>query len=295
MSTEETQNELPLADEPQKDEFAEKVEAAADVKAEDDPGDLNHSEADEGSEDVKEEPVVKAEVKEEPAKEGEDTAAELEQLRKTNRALTKRLGAVSKEKRDLSTKLQENIKAVPKEEPAAEDGEQPQRADFKTKAEFDIAVQAEADRRLAMQDFNSRCNATESAGVKAFGADKWTKAKADLAMLDDMGRIPLDLLSVALETDNPSQVLFELGNDIELATEMMGMPPIKRAIAMDKLAVKKTPVRSQSKTPPPVDPIGGKGASDDRPRDGDSDEEWNRKEAIRERKVAEERRKARGY
>jgi len=47
--SEEAQNELPLADEPQKDEFAAKLEEAADQKVEDqnDPNDLNHSEADE--------------------------------------------------------------------------------------------------------------------------------------------------------------------------------------------------------------------------------------------------------
>jgi hypothetical protein len=53
-------------------------------------------------------------------------------------------------------------------------------------------------------------------------------------------------------------VLFKLGNDLELASEMMGMTPTKRAIAMDKLATTKVE-RQQSKAPPPVEPIGGKG------------------------------------
>jgi hypothetical protein len=63
--------------------------------------------------------------------------ADVEQLQKTVKALTKRLGTVAAEKRDLSKKLQETIAAVPKagaEPPAAAagEGEQPQRADFKT-------------------------------------------------------------------------------------------------------------------------------------------------------------------
>jgi hypothetical protein len=267
----------------------------------DDPNDRNHTEAEEkpeGEEPVKaegEEPEpVKVEDKEEP--EAEDPAAELEQLRKTAKALGKRVSVLSKEKRDLSTKLQETIKAVPQEpvEGNGEEGEQPQRSDYKTKAEFDLAVQAETDRRVALQDFNGKCNAVETAGSKAFG-DKWAKAKADLAMLDDQGRIPIDILSVALETDDPARVLFVLGNDIEKATELMGMTPIKRAIAMDKIATSKPAERPKSNTPPPVDPLGGKGVTNDRPSDRDSDDEWNRKEAIRERRVAEERRKLRGY
>ncbi len=134
----------------------------------------------------------------------------------------------------------------------------------------------------------------EAAGAKAFG-DKWGKAKADLAMLDDAGRIPMDILSVALETDDPARVLFVLGNDIEKATELMSMTPIKRAIAMDKIASapQAAPV-VLSKTPAPVDPIGGKGGGDDKPSDRDSDEEWTRKEAIREREMAK-RRQAQGY
>jgi hypothetical protein len=268
-----------------------------------DPGDLNHSEADEKAEGDETPVDVKTEAdgpKEEVKAEGdaetvaEDPKAEVEQLRKTTKALGRRVGVLSKEKRDLSAKLQETIKVVPQEpEPSAE-GEAPLRADFKTKAEFDVAVQAETDRRLALQDFNSKCNAVETAGAKAFG-DKWAKAKTSLGALDDNGFVPMDILSVALETDDPARVLFMLGNDIEKATELMGMTPIKRAIAMDKIASSKPAVSPQSKAPAPVEPLGGKGAANDAPSDRDSDEEWNRKEAIREQRVAEARRKARGY
>lgn len=280
-------------------DIAEQLEAAAD----DDKNDLNHSgneedvaEGEDGNKEVAEkaeDDVAKGE--EEP----EDEKAELEQLRKANKALGKRISALSKDKRELHAKLQENIREIPKsEEEASGEGEEaPQRSDFKTKAEFEAAVEAAADRkaaeRLAVQEFNKACNAVEAAGSKAFG-DKWARAKAELSMLDDHGRIPMDILSVALETENPARVLFVLGNDIEKATELMGMTPIKRAIAMDKIASSKPAERPASKTPPPVEPLGGRGSRDDRPTDRDSDEEWNRKEEARERRLAEERRK-RGY
>lgn len=236
----------------------------------------------------KEPEPAKAEAEPEPEAKEED---ETEQLRKTVKALGKRVSVLSKEKRDLHAKLQQNIKPVEKEPEQTEPETELQRSDFKTQAEFQEAVRQEAARLRAVEDFNAKCNAVEAAGSKAFG-DKWVKAKQDLAMLDDNGRIPLDLLQVALETDNPAVVLFKLGNDVELATELMGMTPIKRAIAMDKLAVQAKPApRQQSKAPPPVDPIGGRGAADDVPRDTDSDEEWNRKEEARERRLREERRK----
>lgn len=267
-----------------------------------DPNDQNHSEADEEAE-VAEPVKAEAEVPEvKAAGEGEgdkepvadDPKAELEQLRKTAEQLGKRVKVLAKEKRDISAKLQETIQAVPAVDAEPSEGDNPQRSDFKTKAEFDVAVQAETDRRVALADFNGKCNAVETAGSKAFG-DKWAKAKADLAMLDDQGRIPMDILSVALETDNPAQVIFTLGNDIEKTVELMGMTPIKRAIAMDKIASAKPAERQQSKTPAPVEPLGGKGATNDTPSDKDSDEEWNRKEAIREQRVAAAKRKARGY
>ena len=286
-----------------------------------DPGDIG-TVAKEGSEDdqpeidtgKKPEPEpVKAEEEADPepekAAEGdadddapktpEELAAALAQSQKALKAISSRLAAKAADNRRLNEELSKTIKPVPDADPAAADaeGEQPVRADFKTKAEFDAAVQAEAERvanlRLAQQSFNAKCNDVEDKGSKTFGA-KWQNAKAQLAILDDEGRIPLDLLTTALETDDPAKVLFELGNDIDKATQFMAMTPLRRAIAMAKIADTKAPVRQQSKAPPPVDPIGGKGSGDEGPSDRDSDEEWNRKEAIRERRIAEQRR-ARGY
>ena len=214
-------------------------------------------------------------------------------------AISKRLAVTAAEKRRLNEELSKTIKAVPEADPAAAaaDGDQPVRSDYKTKAEFDAAVTAEAERvasmRLAQQSFNAKCNDVEDKGSKAFGP-KWGTAKAQLAILDDEGRIPLDLLTTALETDDPAKVLFELGSDIEKATEFMAMTPLRRAIAMAKIADAKAAPRQKSNAPEPIEPMGGKGSGNDAPTDKDSDEEWNRKEAIRERRLAEQRR-ARGY
>jgi hypothetical protein len=65
---------------------------------------------------------------------------------------------------------------------------------------------------------------------------KWAAAKANLGVLDDQGQIPADLLATALETDNPAQVIFQLGSNLDRAAELMAMTPAKRAIAMDRMA-----------------------------------------------------------
>lgn len=215
-----------------------------------------------------------------------ELAAALEHANRAVKALTGRLVATSADKRRLSEQLQATIKPVSAAAPEAPaDGEQPQRTDFKTQAEFDQAVKAEA-RRVAAQDraleaWNTKCNDVEDKGSKAFGA-KWNEAKANLAILDDEGRIPMDLLATALETDNPAQVLFTLGGNIDKAAELMAMTPAKRAIAMDRMAQAKPAERQRSNAPPPIDPINGGGGGNDKPSDRDSDAEWHRKEAIRE-------------
>jgi hypothetical protein len=153
----------------------------------------------------------------------------------------------------------------------------------------EVNTEAAIRQQAAAEEFNARCNAVEAAGSKAFG-DKWVQAKNDLALLDDHGRIPMDILQVALETEDPAQVLFELGRDLGKADELMAMPALKRAIAMNDLAKAKlsVPARQQSKATPPV---AARSAADDTPRDSDSDEEWNRKEGLRERRLLDARRK----
>lgn len=260
-------------------EFAEVPEGAA--------AEGNKSESKTEGEDNPDEGEAASEAK--PEAEAKPDTADIEQLQKTVKALTRRVGTLSAEKRDISKKLQDTIAAVPQkaaDEPAAEtEGEQPVRSDFRTQAEFDAAVRAEAVRvaaqQRAIEEWNNKCNAIEDNGSKTFGS-KWVEAKSNLAVLDDEGRIPLDLLQTALETDNPAQVLFELGGNLERAAELMAMTPAKRAIAMDRMAQKKPAAeRPRSQAPAPVDPITGRGGGSDAPSDRDSDEEWHRKDSIR--------------
>lgn len=216
----------------------------------------------------------------------EELAAALDHAERAVRALTGRLVSTAADKRRLNEQLQATIKPVPAAaEPAPADGEPVVRADFKTQTEFDAAVKAEAVRvaaqTRAVEVWNDKCNAVEDSGSKAFGK-KWAEAKANLGILDDEGRIPMDLLATALETDNPAQALFALGSNLDKATELMAMTPAKRAIAMDRLAQVKPAERQRSQAPDPIDPINGGGGGNDAPSDRDTDAEWHRKEGLRE-------------
>ncbi|MET4493477.1 hypothetical protein [Bradyrhizobium sp. LA7.1] len=150
----------------------------------------------------------------------------------------------------------------------------------------EAAVRAQARREIEIQELNAKFAAVDTAGSKEFG-DRWDGAKHDLSMLDDGAKIPKEILQVALETDEPARVLFELSKDLELADQLLEMPPIKRAIAMDRIALQAPANRPQSKMSTQGDYENG---GDDRPSDRDSDEEWNRKEEARERRMREQRR-----
>lgn len=159
----------------------------------------------------------------------------------------------------------------------------------------DPAVQRAAQTIVAKNEYDAQCNDAFAKGKEAF-KDKWEPALSRIQVLGGLGdgAEGVEVMTGILATDDPAKVLFELGSDIEKATEFMAMTPLRRAIAMAKIADTKVAPRAQSKAPAPVDPIGGRGGGDDKPSDRDTDEEWNRKEAVRERKRAEQRR-AQGY
>ena len=141
---------------------------------------------------------------------------------------------------------------------------------------------------MEIQELNARFVAVDTAGQKEFGG-RWDQAKHDLSMLNDGVEISNEILQVALETQDPARALVELSKDLLMADQLVEMPPIKRAIAMDRIASQKPAERQQSKAPAPVELLGGRGGRDAKPSDRDSDEEWNRKEELRERKLREQR------
>ncbi len=125
----------------------------------------------------------------------------------------------------------------------------------KTYTEADI--QAEARKIAAAQAFNQRCDAVFDDGVKAHGV----KFEAAVRNLNTAGVTQdLTFLEAALETEAPADLINHLGNNPSEAIRIAELPPIKRAVEMDRLArqlkasAKRAPL---SKTPAPIAPVGG--------------------------------------
>ncbi|PPQ16335.1 hypothetical protein CV770_26685 [Bradyrhizobium sp. AC87j1] len=150
----------------------------------------------------------------------------------------------------------------------------------------EITVRAQAARESESQELNARFLAVETAAVTEFG-DRWDQAVRDLSMLNDGTSIPREILQAALEVEEPARTLLELSKDLERADQLMALSPIQRAIAINRLAP--PAVRDHRRPRSPV-PIVDANSGSERPSDRDSDEEWNRKEEIRERRARDQRR-----
>lgn len=199
-----------------------------------------------------------------------------------------RISQLSADKRTLKQRLAEaeaenaRLRAggAAADPPVQDEPGAPQRQQFATTAEFNAAVAAEATRRAATSAFNEKCNAIELKGSQAFGAAAWAEAKNALALLDDDGFIPMDLLAPALETDHPHRIILALGQDPDLADRLLRMNPVKRAMEIARMEVGPPPVPRRTAAPPPVEPIRGRapmGSSSAAPSDKDDDATWLRK------------------
>jgi hypothetical protein len=258
---------------------------------------------------AKDEPVAEAQAEQsteaaaEPTTEGE---GERGKPAKVPDWLQKKMAADAFEQRETARKLKAaeeelaRLKA-PKPEAAA----QPTATDtaaaqqnapvggYKSQADFDAAVAAEAARREAAvrqqaetHEFKSKLDAAWTKGLAAYGDEDFNTVAANL---NSVGFVPVqdpqtgavgntELMQLVLETDDPARVLFELGSDPAKAQAVMSLPPAKRAIEIAKLAItppaekaKPTPL---SNAPRPIVPVEGSAKPNSEPSDSDDDAAW---------------------
>jgi|SRR5882724_6399493 len=134
-----------------------------------------------------------------------------------------------------------------------------------TQAEIDQEVERRATNKAAENEFNRTCNTVYETGKAAH--DDYDKA---LQNFQKLGGLPVDTTQMILETDNPSEVLYALGNDLDEAQRIMELPPIRRAAALIKYGVKLTAAGGKKEEKisgalPPIKPPrtgGGKGDTD---------------------------------
>jgi hypothetical protein len=204
------------------------------------------------------------------------------------------LEAENKRLRDLAESLTRQTQPDPANpDPPAQQPRQPQQDPERrfTQAE----VKAEAARIAADDAFKRDFNSAYEAGAKLAGRAQMDEA---IGRISELGGLDYDHLQMVLATDDPGKVLYELGNKPEEFQRIMDLPFHRRVVEFTKMALKpETVARAPSKTPPPVEPIGGTGggAGDHRFNDKMSDDEWFRREEAREAAEYKKVREKRGY
>lgn len=151
---------------------------------------------------------------------------------------------------------------------------------YKSQAEFDAAVQAEADNRTnqaraaeAQADFDRQCNDVWDKGTEAYKDD----FAAAVQNLQGVGAMNKDILDLVLASDDPAKVLLDLGSNPDRAAELLAMPAAKRAVEIAKMSVAapaKKVADPISKAPPPIRPIEGSARVSPDLRDDDDDATW---------------------
>lgn len=145
----------------------------------------------------------------------------------------------------------------------------------------DAAIQAAAAQLRNQEKFNEACVAAEIKGKEVY-KEAFEKAVETIQTLG--GFDPQTMVGI-LATDDPSKVLFELGNNPNEYHRIMELTPEKRIAEMTKMAMVVTPKPKLSDAPPPVEQVGGRGGgAPSELRDDLSDDEWNR---IRDKQEAD--------
>lgn len=184
------------------------------------------------------------------------------------------------------TDLTESLARQPPAEPA--NGEnpppaprQPLQGRVYTQAELDAEADRRAEAKFQQTTFQNDFASAVASANKAFGKDE---VSAAIARISDLGGLDTDHLNLILGTKDPGRVIFKLGSEPEEFQRIMELPFNKRVAEFAEMALKtETPARQPSKTPPPVEPIGGGGGStDNRYSEKVDDAAWNADEDKRE-------------
>jgi hypothetical protein len=147
----------------------------------------------------------------------------------------------------------------------------------------------------ANQEFNRRCNEVADAGRRVY-QDFDLRVSKLVGLVDSndpQGLMGYNaFLSAALETGEASKIIHALGGDLNEASRILSLSPLRMAVELTRMAAR--PVSELSQTPRPLNPAataaqaGRMSTSPDDPgSDAISTEEWmrRREEQIRNRPV----------
>lgn len=147
----------------------------------------------------------------------------------------------------------------------------------------DALIEARARELAAQQEFLRQCDELQQGGRTAYGvADFDTRTNALRQLIDPNNPSEASawnsLLVAARETGEGPRLLFELGADLNAAQRLLGLPPVRMAVELTKMASKAggadgdaaggdsglaagASAGSPDPLPRPVRPVGGRGPS----------------------------------
>jgi len=113
--------------------------------------------------------------------------------------------------------------------------------------------------------YNDACNKVYSAGKKEFTGGEGLSFDTALAQIGMLGEVKPEFIQAATVLDNGHRVLHHLGSNLDLANELMNLPPVQLAIRMAEInsTLGKPSTKPVSRAPAPITQINGVGANDD--------------------------------
>jgi hypothetical protein len=125
-------------------------------------------------------------------------------------------------------------------------------------------VETRARELAAAQRFNDQCNDAATAGRQEF-TDFDTRVNALVQLVDrsDANSVSAynQFLSAALETGAAPRLIHELGGDLNEASRILALPPVKMAVELARRAM--TEPTAVSRTPKPLATVGSRGVSNE--------------------------------
>ena len=160
-----------------------------------------------------------------------------------------------------------------------------------------------AAQMAAASEFTRRCNEVAESGRRVFtNFDQRVQRLTGLVDPNDQQQVVHynAFLNAAMETGEAARLIYDLGGDLNEASRIMAMEPVKMAVELTRLA-SRVSTTDRSNAPPPINPLGSAANSLPKntliqPDDADqsdnlSTEEWMRR---REEQVASRRQRTLG-
>lgn len=154
-----------------------------------------------------------------------------------------------------------------------------------SQAEIDRQIETRAFALAQQQEFNRRCNEVADAGRTQF-ADFDVRVGKLVGLVDGNDAQAVanynQFLSAALETGEASRLIHTLGGDLDEASRILSLSPIRMAVELTKMAGR--PPTEVTGAPRPLNPIASQGVNnratfgpDDPSSDNLTTEEWMRR------------------